>query len=590
MKYNEICKGFFLERPNRFIARAEVDGRQETVHVKNTGRCRELLTPRAEIWLSCSRDPKRKTAFDLVTVKKDGRLINMDSQAPNAAVREWLAAGGLYAEPALLRPETVYGSSRFDFYMEAEGKRIFIETKGVTLERDNVALFPDAPSVRAVKHMEELIRAGEEGYESYVIFVVQMSGIRLFRPNWENQPAFGEVLLRAREAGVRILAYGCQVEEDGMTIAEEIPVQLEREEENVLSLIAKPLLTWYDGHRRVLPWRELPTPYRVWVSEIMLQQTRVEAVKPYFARFMEALPDIGALAEAKEDVLLKLWEGLGYYNRVRNMQLAARQVMEQHGGVMPAAYEALLELKGIGSYTAGAIASIAYGIPVPAVDGNVLRVLARLRMDEGDILSQAVKKRVETELLDVMPKERPGDFNQALMELGATVCLPNGAPKCAECPWETLCAAHRCQRELEFPKKAAKRARTIEKKTVLVIQDGREVAIQKRPARGLLAGLYEFPLLEGHMEQDRILEYMKKLGVHAVRIKRLEDARHIFTHKEWHMIGYAIRVDELEPMKRDSRLIFAEPEETEEKYPIPSAFAAYSKYLNIRAGKERMGK
>lgn len=359
-------------------------------------------------------------------------------------------------------------------------------------------------------------------------------------------------------------------------------------DKGVLEYIAEPLLKWYDGHRRMLPWREEPTPYRVWVSEIMLQQTRVEAVKPYFERFMKELPNVEALAEAEEDVLLKLWEGLGYYNRVRNMQKAAGQIMEEYGGVMPSEYEQLLSLTGIGSYTAGAVASIAYGKAVPAVDGNVLRVLARLRMDDGDILSQAVKRRVEKELLAVMPKERPGDFNQALMELGATVCLPNGAPKCEGCPWETLCQAHRAARETEFPKKAAKKPRTIEEKTILVIQDGKRTAIRKRPARGLLAGLYEFPALDGHAEQDRVLAYLKELGVHAIRIKKLEDSKHIFSHKEWHMTGYAVKVDELEPMKKEKGLIFAEPEETEQKYPIPSAFAAYTKFLNIRSGKERV--
>lgn len=589
MKYENITKGYFLSRPNRFIAKVEIDGREETVHVKNTGRCRELLTERAEVWLVRSGAPERKTAFDLVTVKKGLRLINMDSNAPNAAVREWLESGaaeekGFCRKITKVRPETKYENSRFDFYVEADGKRMFIETKGVTLERDGIALFPDAPSERAVKHVQELIKAKEEGYESCILFVIQMKGIRFFTPNQETQPEFAEALREAVRAGVRLAAFDCDVTEDGMTIGEEIPVVLE----DALSNIAEPLLKWYDGHRRVLPWREEPTPYRVWVSEIMLQQTRVEAVKPYFERFMKELPDIQALAEAEEDVLLKLWEGLGYYNRIRNMQKAARQIMEDYGGAMPSEYEELLKLTGIGSYTAGAVASIAYRRPVPAVDGNVLRVLARLRMDEGDILSQAVKRRVEEDLLAVMPEDRPGDFNQALMELGATVCLPNGAPKCGGCPWESMCQAHLKGRELEYPKKAAKKPRRIEEKTILVIQDGKRAAIRKRPAKGLLAGLYEFPALEGHQDQDGVLRYLREIGVHAVRVKKLEDSKHIFSHKEWHMIGYAIQVDELEPMKKEKGLIFAEPQETEERYPIPAAFAAYTKYLNIRSGKERV--
>ena len=202
-----------------------------------------------------------------------------------------------------------------------------------------------------------------------------------------------------------------------------------------LRAIPKPLLKWYDNNRRILPWREDPAPYRVWVSEIMLQQTRVEAVKPYFQRFMETLPDIAALAQAPEEVLLKLWEGLGYYNRVRNLQKAAIQIMEDYGGVMPDSYEELLKLKGIGSYTAGAVSSIAYGKPNPAVDGNVLRVIARVRKDERCISEDKVKKAVEKDLWEVIPTDRPGDFNQAMMEIGACVCIPNGAPHCENVPY-----------------------------------------------------------------------------------------------------------------------------------------------------------
>ena len=197
-----------------------------------------------------------------------------------------------------------------------------------------------------------------------------------------------------------------------------------------LLAIPKPLLKWYDNNRRILPWREDPAPYRVWVSEIMLQQTRVEAVKPYFQRFMDTLPDIAALAEAPEEILLKLWEGLGYYNRVRNLQKAAIQIVEDYGGRMPDSYEELLKLKGIGSYTAGAVSSIAYGRPNPAVDGNVLRVISRIRKDERCISEDKVKKSVEKDLWEVIPKDRPGDFNQAMMEIGACVCIPNGAPHC----------------------------------------------------------------------------------------------------------------------------------------------------------------
>ena len=358
--------------------------------------------------------------------------------------------------------------------------------------------------------------------------------------------------------------------------------------QELLNRIAPGLLTWYDKSRRSLPWREEPTPYRVWVSEIMLQQTRVEAVKPYFARFMERLPDIEALAEVDDDELLKLWEGLGSYSRARNLKAAAQQIVTEYGGEMPSDYRELLKLKGIGSYTAGAVSSIAFKQPNPAVDGNVLRVIARLLEDNSDISDQSVKKRVEDELRPVMPKDRPGDFNQALMELGATVCLPNGAPKCSNCPWQEFCLVGLHGTWQQYPQKAAKKARTIEDKTILVIRTSRQVVLRKRPKKGLLAGLYEFPAMDKKASLEEVREWLKKQGVEAVRMEKLPESKHIFTHKEWHMTGYQVLVDELEPMGQDESLLFVETQEIEKNYPIPSAFAAYSAYLRIQTGIQKM--
>ena len=354
----------------------------------------------------------------------------------------------------------------------------------------------------------------------------------------------------------------------------------------MLEQIVEPLLGWFGEHARILPWREQPQPYRVWVSEIMLQQTRVEAVKPFFERFTQALPDVRSLAECPEDKLLKLWEGLGYYNRVRNMQKAAQNMVEFYDGEMPADYEKLLGLPGIGPYTAGAVASIAFEIPVPAVDGNVLRVITRITQNDGDILKQSVKRQVEEELLAVMPKGRSGAFNQALMELGATVCVPNGAPKCEECPLSGVCLAHQNGKEMDYPKKAQKKPRKIEKKTVLVIRDGSRAAIRKRPAKGLLAGLYELPNLSGWLSQDEVLDWLKQEGLSPIRIRRLSDAKHIFSHIEWHMTGYVVLVEELE---NDSGkdMLFIEPKRTEEEYTIPAAYSAYTAYLQIRLGQEK---
>lgn len=591
MKYRHIVQAEFVERPNRFIAYVNIDGQREKVHVKNTGRCKELLVKGAKVYLDKSDNPNRSTAYDLVAAKKGNRMVNLDSQAPNKVVEEYLATKELFPDLVFVRPETTYGNSRFDFYVETKTEKIFIEVKGVTLEEDGVVRFPDAPSERAVKHVEELIQAKRDGYRVFVIFVIQMEGVKYFTPNTDTHPEFAESLYKARQAGVEILAYDCKVQVGEVWINQPVPVILkENLKKGDLFWIPKPLFAWYDTNRRILPWREEPTPYRVWVSEIMLQQTRVEAVKPYFERFMNALPDIKALAEAEEETLLKLWEGLGYYNRVRNLQKAAIQIQEEYGGQMPDTYEELLRLKGIGSYTAGAIASIAYGRANPAVDGNVLRVIARIRMDERPISEQKVKQAVEEDLLKVIPADRPGDFNQAMMEIGACVCIPNGAPKCGECPLQHICLAHEKGVEANYPKKAAPKPRTIEQKTVLVIRDENRTAIRKRAEKGLLAGMYEFPSLEGYCTAEEVRKFLADNGLKTIRIQPLCEATHVFTHKEWHMKGYMVRVDELEegaPGEALADWLYIAPEETKDRYPIPKAYAAYTKYLSIKLGNER---
>lgn len=352
-----------------------------------------------------------------------------------------------------------------------------------------------------------------------------------------------------------------------------------------LKKIVEPLLAWFDANARILPWRDSPTPYRVWVSEIMLQQTRVEAVKPYYLRFMEALPDVAALASCEEERLLKLWEGLGYYNRVRNMQEAARTVMEEYGGELPADYGALLRLKGIGSYTAGAIASLAFGIPVPAVDGNVLRVVSRVTASAEDISRASVRAQVEREIQAILPKQ-VGAFNQALMELGAVVCVPNGMAKCEACPLCQVCLARERGIVTELPKKAAAKPRRIEKRTVLVIRDGERVALRRRGAKGLLAGMYELPNEDGWMTDEQVLAFLKEKHFSPIRIRPLPEAKHIFSHVEWHMTGYMIQVEEPEGAEPGGYL-FAEPAATQGQYPVPAAFARYMELLQIKLGQEK---
>lgn len=586
MHYDHITEGIFIERPNRFIAYVDINGQTEVCHVKNTGRCRELLVPGAKVYLQDCGSQKRKTRYDLIAVEKNGLLINMDSQAPNKVVAEWLKSGGLHKEIRLIKPESTFNKSRFDFYIEweeqGELKKGYIEVKGVTLEDESIVRFPDAPTERGVKHVMELCECIEQGYQAYVVFVIQMKGVRYFEPNWKTHPAFGEALLQAEKKGVQILAYDCLVERDSLVINEQTEVRLS----TPLSAIVQPLLDWYDANKRVLPWRDKPSPYNVWVSEIMLQQTRVEAVKPYYERFLKELPDVEALAFAKEEKLLKLWEGLGYYNRVRNMQKAARIIVEEYGKELPADYELLTKLPGIGSYTAGAVASIAYGIKAPAVDGNVLRVISRVAESYDDILKQSVKKEMEKKLMEIMP-DRPGAFNQALMELGAMVCVPNGQAKCVQCPLADICVANRKQIVDELPKKAPKKPRRVEKRTILILKDGEKVGICKRPDKGLLAGLYEFPGVPGHLSEEEALAWVKKQNYSALRIQKLEPAKHIFSHVEWNMIGYAVKIEEPAADKKSEKIIFVEPQKTERDYPIPSAFAAYTKYMNIRLGNEK---
>ncbi|MBQ7796601.1 MAG: A/G-specific adenine glycosylase [Lachnospiraceae bacterium] len=340
-----------------------------------------------------------------------------------------------------------------------------------------------------------------------------------------------------------------------------------------------PLLSWYREHKRALPWRENKDAYRIWISEIMLQQTRVEAVKPYFFRFMEHFPTVEALANAPDEELLKCWEGLGYYSRARNLKKAAGVIMEQHGGKLPASKEELLALPGIGSYTAGAIASIAYEIAAPAVDGNVLRVLSRVTGSYDDILKQSTKKKMENLVSEVIKSGEAGDFNQALIEIGAIVCVPNGAPLCDSCPFYTVCAAREKGLIDEIPVKTPKKKRRIEEKTVLLLQYGEKIAIRKRSAEGLLASLYEFVNVPGKLGEDEVEAMFEK----PVTMEPLPDAKHIFSHVEWHMGGYLVSVSEVPKALENEGgepMIFVTWEELREKYPIPAAFIAYKNFLD----------
>ena len=348
--------------------------------------------------------------------------------------------------------------------------------------------------------------------------------------------------------------------------------------------LAPVLLGWYDRCRRILPWREDPTPYHVWISEIMLQQTRVDTVLPYYRRFLGELPDVEHLASVSEDRLLKLWEGLGYYSRARNLQKAAQQIVREHGGTVPRDPAVLRKLSGIGDYTAAAIASIAYGVPVPSVDGNLLRVWARLTGYAESIRTPAAKKLAGQAFTDALPADRPGDMNQAWMDLGATVCLPNGAPLCAQCPLAELCEAHRSGREALLPVPEEKAERAVDRKTVLLIRSGDSVLLRRRPAKGLLAGLYEFPNEDGTLPEAAVRDWCEKLGLAVRTIAPLPPARHVFTHRIWEMTGWELETIVTDPaMAEASGAFFVPAAQVLSDFSIPSAFSAYSGKLGAFA-------
>ncbi len=366
------------------------------------------------------------------------------------------------------------------------------------------------------------------------------------------------------------------------------------------SKTVKYLLDWFQLNARSLPWRENPTPYYVWISEIMLQQTRVEAVKGYFDRFTKSLPEIKDLAAVEEEKLLKLWEGLGYYNRARNLKKTAQIIMKEYGGNFPANYNTLLTFPGIGSYTAGAISSIAFGLPEPAVDGNVLRVMKRVAGSLDDITKNCVKKELEKDIRAIIPKKEPGNYNQSLMDLGATICLPNGKPLCQKCPIMQICSAYLHQTWNQIPVKSAKKPRRIEEKTIFILEEDKKFLLHKRP-KGLLSGMWEFPSLIGIYQIERVEKFLQSCGFELLEpIKEVGKAKHIFSHIEWHMTGYyakgkykkeqAFKVAEqivnyeiLEERelkdgitKRDQKAYkYADAKEINEQISLPSAFEFY---------------
>lgn len=334
------------------------------------------------------------------------------------------------------------------------------------------------------------------------------------------------------------------------------------------------LLAWYQKEKRILPWREEPTPYHVWLSEIMLQQTRIEAVKPYYQRFLATLPTIESLANAEEETVLKLWEGLGYYSRARNLQKAAKLIVSSFGGNIPDNPEGLSTLPGIGEYTRNAILAIAFQKPYIAIDGNLIRVYARLEAKHFSEITPALKKQANDFFQKAFPLSSPGDFNQALMDLGEQVCLPNGNPLCNACPCASFCQAHQKGNEESYPGKRTKKEKKSEDVDVFLLEKDGKFAIQKRGENGLLAGLYQFPNLAKRTTREERLAWLKSLGLEAIKEEAARETKHIFTHLIWNMKGYRIQVSGDAP-----EFLFVSLDEIKGKYSLPSAFAYFLKKM-----------
>ena len=347
-----------------------------------------------------------------------------------------------------------------------------------------------------------------------------------------------------------------------------------RTEEQVLIAMFEALIPWYEAHKRELPWRQDKEPYHVWLSEIMLQQTRVEAVKEYYRRFLTALPTIVDLAKAPEEQILKLWEGLGYYNRVRNLQKAAQTICADYTGVFPSEYAQIRSLSGIGDYTAGAIASICFDAPTPAVDGNVLRVYSRLLADDANIDLQTTKKRITGKLQETYPRENPGTATQALMELGATVCVPNGAPRCDVCPVAEICQARKQDTWRNLPVRSEKKKRKIVDKTVFILLTEDTVALHKRIASGLLAGMWEFPNVDAKLDKQEAVTQVTGWQAEPVDLLMQTSYTHIFSHVEWHMTAYYIRC-----RKTNKKWKWVTKESLDETYALPSAFRPFREQI-----------
>lgn len=396
-------------------------------------------------------------------------------------------------------------------------------------------------------------------------------------------PLWGTPLIVDEDEGLVSLMYVFRCEEtlageklqnilDGKAypLIRKMIIELAKERKNAYGALKYLLPQWYRANAREFPWRKDKNPYHIWLSEIMLQQTRAVAAIVYYERFLKELPTIKALAEAEEAKVLKLWEGLGYYSRARNLHKAAKQILIRHNGVFPGTIEEIRALPGIGEYTAGAIGAICFDLPEPAIDGNVLRVLSRITADYRPIENSSLKKSMYEEIKCAYPDTNRGVFEQSLIELGATVCPPNAAPQCEVCPLQKVCLAKRQETQLLLPVRTPKKQRRIEYKTVLLLYCGDKLAVCRRGDEGLLAGMWELPNTEGKHTPQQALDLADSYGVYPLRLMQSLERKHIFTHVEWHMRGFVIQCAE-----QSDAFCWVDPGQLEEAIALPSAFRIF---------------
>lgn len=335
------------------------------------------------------------------------------------------------------------------------------------------------------------------------------------------------------------------------------------------------LLKWYSSNKRMLPWRIDKDPYHVWISEIMLQQTRIEAVIYYYERFLNDLPTISDLAKVEDDQLLKLWEGLGYYNRAHNLKRAAQMIIEKYHGIFPKTYDEIITLSGIGEYTASAISSICFQEQKATIDGNVLRVYTRFFEDSSNIDSLQTKRKIRSEIEKILPKES-GNFNEALMELGEVICLPNGVPRCNICPLKSQCLSRKNNTYMQFPVKNRKKEKKVINYTIFLFEYQGKFAIQKRTGQKLLNNLWEFPNVQGKLTKKQVITYLKEMGVSYSKIYKSVSNAHIFTHQKWDMVSYFISLSEV---PNHAFYSFEDLSTIKNIYAIPTAFQPFLKFL-----------